>query len=87
MASARESFKRRLFRLGFPFLFKMCPQQNYHWFRDRFCFCGLGQQPRPRPAQGPTVQDSGPGRDKHGAGRVRGRQAPPDFAQGAAKGG
>lgn len=42
MASAPESTKRRLFRLSFPFLFKECPQGNFHWLRDRFCFCGLG---------------------------------------------
>lgn len=26
-----------------PFLFKKCPEGNYHWFWDRLCFCRLNQ--------------------------------------------
>jgi hypothetical protein len=41
MASMKSPFWRRWLRTLFPSLFKLCPQNNYHWFWDHFCYCGL----------------------------------------------
>jgi hypothetical protein len=38
MSSAYSpSWKRLLYKV--PFLFKICPEGNYHWKWDRLCFC------------------------------------------------
>lgn len=26
-----------------PFLFKVCPDGNYHWWRDDYCWCRLNE--------------------------------------------
>lgn len=39
MASARAPRWRRVLHVVAPWLFKMCPGQNYHWRWDRFCWC------------------------------------------------
>lgn len=37
--SGYEHLWRRVLRKIMPFLFKKCPEGNYHWFYDKTCYC------------------------------------------------
>ena len=39
MASGYAPRWRRWLHRNAKFLFKRCPDGNYHWFWDRYCFC------------------------------------------------
>lgn len=39
MASGYSPRWRRLLQKHTPFLFKVCPEGNYHWFWDKTCYC------------------------------------------------
>ncbi len=41
MSCKPSKFRKFLIKF-FPFLFKMCPDKNYHWGNDRLCFCRVG---------------------------------------------
>jgi len=43
MASAKTPKWKRLLIKYFSWLFKICPQSNYHWRWDRLCFCGQNE--------------------------------------------
>lgn len=30
---------KRILIKTMPFLFKKCPEENYHWFWDKTCYC------------------------------------------------
>lgn len=33
---------RRLLQRHAGFLFRVCPEGNYHWRHDKLCYCGIG---------------------------------------------
>lgn len=43
MASTYSPLWMRFLFKATPFLFKKCPQWNYHWRWDRLCMCGLNE--------------------------------------------
>lgn len=43
MASCRAPAWRRFLLKVAPFLFKQCPEENFHWRWDRLCYCRSGQ--------------------------------------------
>ena len=43
MASSQTSPTKRLIMNLFPFLFRICPDGNKHWFHDDFCQCKHGE--------------------------------------------
>ncbi len=43
MSSGRSSWWRRLMHKLLPFLFKRCPEYNYHWRWDRLCYCRVNE--------------------------------------------
>jgi len=43
-------WKRLLFKV--PFLYKKCPDGNYHWRGDRYCGCRIGEHIYGTPDEG-----------------------------------
>lgn len=43
MASCEEKNPRKAIRKFFPFLFKLCPANNYHSILDRYCYCRVDE--------------------------------------------
>ena len=47
--SAKTPNWKRVLILFIPFLFKICPEKNYHWRWNYKCYCGIGINGQEKP--------------------------------------